>query len=347
MPTFLTTPRMSPALRARIERSLSQRAKAKHSARATGLGGAFKGPSPRRVSVGRLIPIVAIGIVALLFGLARRSDARELEEARAEILATLEAQRGSLPRQSGRFLELTQKRIAEETSGPYLGDTVAPELLVPGELDSWLSRPAVYIRGATPELRDPGKLGEAAATSIKDAFLMCLIEPAASHAERDVLAKIRGVYFAGAKVDDETANIRRLLEAQQGLAVFNRTFEADARAAEDLSVLKRLRRDLDSAPIDAARLASSAELLIVVADEIQEPDPARKPAQTADSLGYRAQESAHDARVALIDLASGTVLLRVRRRLDASSRSDRATALYRVAIQGCDLALDVRSATEN
>jgi hypothetical protein len=32
--------------------------------------------------------------------------------------------------------------------------------------------------------------------------------------------------------------------------------------------------------------------------------------------------------------------------VDASGRSERATALYRAAIQGCDLALDVRDATE-
>ena len=51
--------------------------------------------------------------------------------------------------------------------------------------------------------------------------------------------------------------------------------------------------------------------------------------------------------MALIDLTSGKVLLRVRRRVDASGRSERATALYRVAIQGCDLALDVRAATED
>lgn len=338
---------MNPALRARIERSVSHRQRARHNARETGLGAAFTGRSPRRVSVGRLIPIVAIGIVASLLWLARRSDARALEEARAEILATLEAHRGSLPPQSGRFLETTHRRVVEETSGPYPGDVIAPELLLPGELDSWLSRPAVYIRGATPELSDPGKLAEAAATSIKDAFLMCLIEPAASRSERDVMAKIRGVYFAGAKVDDETANVRRLVEAQVGLAVFNPTFEVEARAAGDLAILKRMKRDLENAPIEAASVASTAELLIVVADEIQEPEAASKPAVAADPLGYRAQERAHDARVALIDLTSGKVLLRVRRRVDASGRSERATALYRVAIQGCDLALDVRSATEN
>ena len=338
---------MNPALRARIERSVSTRAKARHIAKETGFGGAFTRPSPRRVSAGRILPVVAIGIVVLLMVLVLRNDARELEDARAEILTELAAQRASLPRQSGSFLETTQRRITEEAGVSYLGDVVAPELLLPGELDSWLARPAVYVRGATPELRDPARLAEAAATSIKDAFLMCLVEPAASRSERDVMAKIRGVYFAGAKVDDDTVNIRRLAEAQQGLSIFNPTFEERARAADDIAILKVLSKELGSAPIAGARLATTAELLILVADEFQEPVPAKKALPGADPLGYRAQEGAHDARVALIDLTSGKVLLRVRRRVDASGRSERATALYRVAIQGCDLALDVRSATEN
>ncbi len=338
---------MNPALRARIERSVSHRAKASHGAKETGFGGAFTRPGLRRVSAARILPVVAIGIVVLLFVLVRRSDALALEEARAEVLTELAAQRGSLPPKSDSFLEATQRRIVEESGISYPGDVVAPELLIPGELDGWLARPAVYVRGATPELRDPARLAEAASTSIKDAFLMCLVEPAASRSERDVMAKIRGVYFAGARVDDETANIRRLAEAHQGLAVFNRTFEEGARTTDDVAVLKRLSKELGSAPIEGARLATTAELLVLVADEFQEPAHAGKPAPGADALGYRAQEGAHDARVALIDLVSGKVLLRIRRRVDASGRSERATALYRVAIQGCDLALDVRSATEN
>lgn len=336
---------MNPALRARIERAVSPRTKARHHAKETGFGGVFTRPSPRRVSAARILPVVAIGIVVALFLLVRRNDARALEEARAEVLTELAAQRGSLPAQSGSFLEKIQRRITEEAGIAYPGDVVTPEMLLPGELDSWLARPAVYLRGATPELRDAAKLGEAASTSIKDAFLMCLVEPAASRKERDVMAKIRGVYFAGAKVDDDTANIRRLAEAQLGLSVFNPLFEQGAASAEDVAALKKLGRELESTPIEAARLAITAELLILVADEIQEPDPTKKPAPGADALGYKAQEGAHDARVALIDLTSGKVLLRIRRRVDASGRSERATALYRVAIQGCDLALDVRAAT--
>ena len=207
---------MNPALRARIERSVSNRARARHNAKETGLGRVFTGPSPRRVSAGRLIPVIAIGIVVLLIVLVRQNDARALEEARAEVLTELAAQRGSLPPQSDSFLEKAQRLVAGESSLAYPGDVVAPDLLLPGELDSWLARPAVYLRGATPELRDPEKLAEAAATSIKDAFLMCLVDPAVSRSERDVMAKIRGVYFAGAKVDDETANIRSSRRPSKG-----------------------------------------------------------------------------------------------------------------------------------
>lgn len=136
---------MNPALRARIERSVSNRARARHNAKETGLRRAFTGPSPRRVSAGRIIPVVAIGIVVLLIVLVRQNDARALEEARVEVLTELAAQRGSLPPQSESFLERTQRLVAGESSVAYSGDVVAPELLLPGELDGdsvkpWSSR---------------------------------------------------------------------------------------------------------------------------------------------------------------------------------------------------------------
>ena len=161
-----------------------------------------------------------------------------------------------------------------------------------------------------------------------------------------MLGKIRGVSFGGALVDAQTANVRRLVEAQVGFAVLGPAFAAEARAAEALAPLQKLAKDLEAAPIEAASRAASAELLVVVVDEIEDEPPRAKPARNEDPLGYRAQERAHDARVALVDLASGRALLRLRRRLDASGRSERATTSYRAAVQGCDLALDVRAATD-
>jgi hypothetical protein len=344
VPTFLTTPRMNPALRARVERSVSRGAKARHHTKQLGLGPLFQGRA--RLGVGRLIPLVALAVVALLVGLARRQDQHDVEEQRAAVLAALEAHRSALPPGHESFLATTEQLVRELATGAYAGDLVAPELLLPGALDGLLARPAVYVRGATPELRDPARLAEAAATSTKDAFLLCLVEPPVSRDERAVLGKIRGVSFGGAMVDAQTANIRRLVEAQVGFAVLGPAFEAEARAAEALAPLQKLAKDLQAAPIEAASRAAAAELLIVVADEAEDAAPKSKTSGTDDPLGYRAQERAHEVRVALVDLTSGRALLRLRRRVDASNRSERATALYRAAIQGCDLALDVRGATD-
>jgi len=344
VPTFLTTPRMNPALRARVERSVSRGASARHHRKQLGLGALFQGRT--RLGVGRLIPLVALAVVASLIVLARRQDQRDVEEQRAAVLSALEAHRSSLPPGHEGFLARTELLVREVATGPYPGDLVAPELLVPGELDALLARPALYIRGATPELGDAARVAEAAATSTKDAFLLCLVEPPISRDERAVLGKIRGVSFGGALVDAQTANVRRLVEAQVGFAVLGPAFESEARAAEALAPLQKLAKDLEAAPIEAASRAASAELLVIVVDEIEDEPPRAKPTRNEDPLGYRAQERAHDARVALVDLASGRALLRLRRRLDASGRSERATTSYRAAVQGCDLALDVRAATD-
>jgi hypothetical protein len=346
MPTFLTTPRMSPALRARIERSVSHRAGARHQAKRHGMGRAFEGRGG--LGAGKLIPLVALGVVALLVWMMHRQDERQIEEERAAVLAELTAHRAGLPPGRADFLATTERWVAELSADPYAGDFVAPDLLVPGELDDWLSRPAVYLRGATPELRSPGgRIDEAAASSTKDAFLRCLVEPPASRDERAVLGEIRGVYFAGWMVDRETANIRRFDEVRQGLAVLSHAFEAEARAADALAPLQKLGKELSSAPPEAAEDAATAELLIAVADEIDDAQVPAKPGPTDGSLGARAEERPHDARVALVDLGEGRVLLRVRRRIDASGRSEGAKAVYRASIQGCDLALEVRSAAED
>jgi hypothetical protein len=208
--------------------------------------------------------------------------------------------------------------MTEATNEPDPADLVDPDLRAPGALDAWLRRPAVYVHAAAAELRDPSKLDEAVRGSDKDPFLVCLLSPPASSSERDLLAKVRGVYFGGAKVDDETGNVRRLAEARLGLAAIGPAFEGAVRAAEELAALKKLRRELESAPLDRAKKATGAEVLIVVADE-----PKR------------------EARVTLVDLAAKKVALRVRRKLEEQGKSPMA-ALHREQLEGCALAAAVR-----
>jgi hypothetical protein len=320
MATFLTTPRMNPALRARVERAVSHRTRAKHHAARIGLKMPFA--SRNRLRLAQLFPIVALVLVAGLGTASYAYGRRALEDERAALLSALEERRVGLPAGHEGFVAQTDRWISEGARVPDPSYVVDPALHAPGALDALLRRPAVYVRGAIAELSDTQKLDDAVRSSSKDAFLFCLLNPPASGKESDLLAKVRGVYFAGAIVDDQTANVRRLAEARIGLGVLGPRFEGATRAAEDIAALRRLRKELESSPTDEAKKAAAAELLIVVADGAGEADTRK-------------------ARVSFVDLASKKVLLRLRPGIEPLSRS--ATAVvHREDMEGCSLALAVR-----
>jgi hypothetical protein len=340
--TFLVTDRMNAALRARVERSVSPRARARHASKTAGVRGSF---ARRDGAAGRYIAMGAVALVAVLITSMRWLESRAVEARRSGLFATLATHRQGLPPNHGTFVEKTAQWVRAIASEPADADVVSPEIGSPEALGAWLSRPGVYIRGAAPELADASRLNDAATTSIKDAFLLCLLSPPPSSDELDVLAKVNGVYFGGAKVDRQTENVRRLLDARVGLEVLHESFEDQVRGATSLDALKKLERSIAGSTIASAKKAAVSELLIVVVDEVDGVSDVKATGRDVDPLSYRAQEGTHHARVALVDLASDSVLLRVRRRVDASELSKRAT-MHRVAAQGCRLALEARRTAE-
>lgn len=324
MTTFLTTSRMDPALRARVERAVSHRARAKHHAARAGLKAPFA--SSERLRVAHVLPLVALLLVVGLGAAASAHDRRTLEAERASLLSALAERREGLPAGHEAFLAETDRWILDAASDSAAADTVDPSLKAPGALAAWLARPAVYVRGAAAELGDAAKLDDAARASIKDSFLFCLLHPPPSSSERDLITKVRGVYFAGAKVDEQTANVRRFAEARIGLGVLGHSFEASARAADDVLTLKRLLRELQASPTDEAKKAAGAELLIVVADGV-------------------VATGAREARVTLVDLVGKKVLLRAKPRAQERG-SSAAAVIHRDDMDGCGLALAVRRSVE-
>jgi hypothetical protein len=324
MATFLVTPQMNPALRARVERAASHRTRARHNAAGLGLQGTFA--NNQRLRLSKILPFVAFALVAALgtgvFIYARRA----VEKERAALLATLDEHRAGLPAGHERFLGVTDHFITETAGDTAPADVVDPALRAPGALDNWLRRPAVYVHGTAAALRDSQKIDAAAGASGKDPFLVCLSRPPKSASEADLLSRIRGVYFDGAKVDDETANVRRLTEARVGLSVLGPAFEDSARKADDLQRLRKLRKDLEAAPLEHAKKALAAELMIVAVDL---PSPT----------------NSREARVALMDLTTKAVLLRIKLHIDEQGRSP-AGQLYRTELEGCALALAARHAVE-
>ncbi|WP_437893548.1 hypothetical protein [Sorangium sp. So ce124] len=326
MATFLTTERMNPALRARVERAASHRARARHHAARAGIKGTFA--SDKRLGRARLLTLLTAAAVVLLAVAMYVQDRRAIEAERRALLAVLDERRAEFPAGYEGFLEATDRWLGEAASDGDPADVVDPSLRAPGALDALLHRPAVYVRAPRVELRDACRIDDAARGSDKDAFLLCLLKPPPSPSERDLLTKVRGVYFGGTKVDEETANVRRLAEARLGLAVLGPAFEGTVRAASDVAALRRHRNELDRSPIELAKKAAGAEVLIIVADS---------PVETTTS--------ASSARVSVVDLAAKKVLLRVGRRVDQQGLSPMGV-LHREQIEGCGLAFAVRRNVE-
>ncbi len=322
MATFLTTPRMNPALRARVERAASHRRRAREQAARLGLHGTFAGREKLRLA--RVLPVLVLLVVGALGTGMYLYQKRLVDRERAALLEALVERRSGLPAGHERFLGAVDHFVTETAGDTAPPDTVDASLKAPGALDALLRRPAVYVRGAAADLRDSQRLDDASHASLKDAFLLCLIHPPASSSERDLLAKVKGVYFAGAKVDEDTATVRRLTEARVGLGFLGGSFEDAARRMTELAGLRKMRKDLDAAPLDLAKKALGAELLVMVAD-------------TASPTSTR------EARVLLVDLTTSTVLLRARTRIDQQGRTS-ASAFYSAEVDGCALALAARQA---
>lgn len=324
MATFLVTPQMNPALRGRVERAVSHRRRAKDAAAKLGLQGTLGGKEKMRLA--RVLPVVLLLAVTGMGTAMILHGKREMERERTALLTMITDRRATLPSGYDRFLGVTDHFITEAAGETVPPDSVDPSLSTPAALDALLKRPAVYVHGTTAELADSAKIDEAAKASDKDAFLVCLASPPASGTEKDLLAKIKGVYFQGAKVDDATANVRRLADARAGLLVLGPAFEESVRVATESKALRMLRRDLEAAPVEKAARAVGAEVLIVVAD-------------VAAKTGTR------ESRVAIVDLTTKTVLYRGKPHVDNQGRTA-ASSFYSAEVDGCAIALSVRQSLE-
>jgi hypothetical protein len=325
MATFLTTSKMNPALAARVESSVRGRRARPGAARVR-----------RVVALARLVLLltVAFGIYGAVT--TRRRTQRELERARAELLDTVRGHAASLTPEDRGALTRADSWLTG-LSAPYEGDLVSPELRAPGALAATLTRPTVYVRGPIDAFTSSTRTAEAAATSTKDALVLCLLEPPASRVEKTLLEKARIAYGGGAAMEERTVNVRRLHDAASGLPLLLPPWSERVRAAEDGAELMRLRRELERAPIERAKQAAKARLLLVAIDE---PGDGRGPTELDG-------EHAHAARVVLVDLATSSILLRMRQLVDPSWISPAKRATYASALDGCALAFDVHESVRS
>lgn len=326
MPTFLTNPKMSPALAARVVASVGGRAR-------TRAGKVFR--TAPRVSfpvVGLFVALATVGVFSQLF---RWQDEEDIGKTRVALMQTIANERAALGDEGERFLPKTEAWIAR-LAGTFEGDLITPELRPQGEIETLLTRPAIYVNGPIADLATAARIPEAAAASIKDAFLLCLVEPPPSRAPKALLEAVRGVNFGGAVVDRRTANVHRLHDAEAGLRVLLPAWAERARAAEKSAEFTKLRGELAQAPTREGLLASLSALLLVVVEE-----------QGAIAPPGVAVDGPRTFRVGLVDLTAERVLLRLRRRVDPVSLPAVTRSSYARSVDACALALDVRDALKD
>ncbi|MEO6573853.1 MAG: hypothetical protein ABIP89_08440 [Polyangiaceae bacterium] len=318
MGSFLTTPKMSPALAARVEASVRGR---RHHP-----GGA----APRMVSLARIGSLSAITLLIGSLVVSHYQEHQALERSRTALLDTVHAQAASLGPEDVAFLARAESWLVR-FSGAYEGDLVADDFSVAKAARTILAKPAVYVRGPVAAFATRAGIAEAAAASRKDAFLLCLLDRPVSRAEKVLLSKVRTAYAGGPIVEERTANVRRLGDAVVGLPLLQPPWAARVQQAETAGDLAKLRKELDKAPVEEAKRAAKSSLLVVAMDE---PGAGTGPTELDG-------ERPHEVRIALVDLAASKVLLRMRKHVDPTWISMNARAQYASGLDACALALDV------
>jgi len=325
--TLLTTRRMPPELVARIEASVRGTRSAHRHARTR------ESWRPRIIAVTRIA--VVAGVFTLLATVLRhRADAdNHVDRVRASLLETVRAATATLTDRDVEAESRMESWIVR-ASGGYESDFVAERLRQPGALAATLERGSVYVRGTVDDLHTSRGIRDAAAASVKDALLSCLLAPPSASNESALVSRVHDAYAGGA--GRLATQVERLHDVQTGLPFLQPSWAAQVRESKTLAELDGLGRAFEKAPIAAARSGLKAALLIFAIDE---PGDTATPAELDG-------ERAHDVRVGLVDLVSDTVLLRLRRHVDPAKISVKQRSLYASGIDACALAMDVRRSVE-
>jgi hypothetical protein len=335
MPTFLTHPRLSPALAKRIEASVSGR-----------------NVNGRRLSVPtvnavvRLIAVSFFGLVITLVVNEQHSRKRALAAAKEDCLASMAAVRQRVPAHGFELRATAESWLSRESSA-YAGD------VPPGaRSDAFAPRTSIYIRAALSDIGSADGLSRAAADSRLDAFTYCWHNAPPDRAEKvlmkhllqpgsDIPSVAAGSGGAiGTLVpereaaDNAPASIFRFHDLTLALDMLRPQVTEQLMATESLPVVQELGRTWALAKVDKRVLATHARLLLAVLDEPKTPGTPVELDGAADQW----------VRVLVVDLARAELLLRRRIHLDPTWVTERRRPQYASRLLACRLAFDVRNA---
>jgi hypothetical protein len=317
MGTLLAHPRMEPRLVARIEASVSGRRRG--------------GRRSRLVALLRPLGLLAVVVtVGWVLGSVRQAN-RQSYHRRDALYQKWKASATLTPAEQA-FVPRVEQLLLQ-FSGTYPGDLATEEVQGKGALGRVLGRASVYLRASTTGLRTHAAVAKSAFESGKDGVALCLVDPPSARTEKEMLPKARMVLGGGAPVAALLGGLHRLHEAEVGLPFSSPSWGERITKTEGEPELLRLEREVERAPMAAAKTAMAAEILLAVLDEPNEPGGATE----LDG------EHAHSIRVIVYSLKDDATLLRSRKRVDPSWITPNRRSQYARELDGCSLALDILS----
>lgn len=319
MATFLTTPKMSPELAARVETAVTGRRAGRNKM------------SPMLISVLRLGGAAGmIGLIVWLVVMQRRTNA-EFEADRNGLLAQLHED-SSKATDADKAIVSRIEAWAGKHTGAYEGDVVDDSLRGAG-MSTLLARPIIYLRGPLEGFNSPKGIANMSDTTYRDAFVLCLFDPPSKATEKALREAARAALSGGERMK-VAAHVTRFHTARAGLPFLMPQWEERVRAADNSRELADLRSALKRASLKEAVYAMKARFLLVAMDE---PKDGTAPTEIDGA-------NRHYVRVTLLDLETDKVLVQQRKLVDPAWIPTARRGEYTNAMNSCELGLEVRAA---
>lgn len=319
MPTLLTTPRMSPELRARIQESL-------HSDARSRAGGQSRAQGARLLRI--LIAFGVLFVCVALFVTFKKSRA-EFARAHAALLTRYERETSvfddSYKKRLG-AIDTRLRDVPEKYPGDFIDTSIQGDA---SKLVALLSEPFVYVRGPLGGFRRASERRSTSKDGGPGAFIRCLLMPPSEIKESALLRHLGKVYepsaFRGRFVNVD--------DAFKGAAFVDSDFRDRLRSSTLKRELTGLEATLDTAPLEGAKSFAQVKHFVYVLDE---PKTQGVP---SDFDG----EAEHLMRVEVVDLEKDKTLYRARRRVDPDWISQKSRLSYSRQLDSCRLAFELRA----
>lgn len=287
------------------------------------------------------IAVISTLVLGVLAAVHVKIDARLR---RARLLDAANRERAELPAVA--VLDRFDAATMALARDPFAG---AMHTVDRAALDALVRTPGLYLRAVVDEVRDPRAITTATHGSRKDAFLGCLLDPP-KDTSHDSIRKAAIRYRWRVDLDALAPHVLDIDVLDAGFRVSAASFVAELQATSDPTALRLLDHEREARTPGARRRAidaARAKWVAIVLDELPTGIGVAEGSGIVEAVKKSVLDDVlpvpHTVRVAIVDLATGEPVLRVRTPVDARDLAVQNVMADAEEIHACQAAMAVRA----